>query len=180
MTIDMHFGEIRCQYFPRWDRQREWTVSFGDAKQCRDSTGYCDNAVKSIYINERAIVGMQVAGVRALIIHEICHDVSAAGHNRKWATRMKIAATRAEQIGEIRVAEILLSHVFSSAGNGVLIEYDLDNVIDFVEDLASGNRELEFENAVKRVAKFFGHTVAKVNRDFGDRIENSIARFTKK
>ncbi len=175
MTIHAIFEEIRSLYFPRWDRRREWTAVIGDVDRCRNNTGFCDGGAKTIYVDRLALIRMSHAGVRALLIHEICHDVGAAFHNRKWATRMERAASRAEELDESDVARILRSDVFSYAGNGVLADYSLRNVVDYAEDLADSRSSPDYATVVRHVAKYFGHAPAKVKRDFGCVIEDVVA-----
>ena len=178
MSIHTLFEDIRSLYFPRWDRQREWTAVFGDLAQCRSNTGFCDIDAKTIYLDRRAIIGMSDAGVRAFLIHEICHDVAAAHHNRTWARRMERAAARAEELNEAEVAEILCSDVYSYAGNGVLADYDLCGVLDYVEELIDREPSVDFATVLKRVAKYFGYAPAKVKRDFGRVIEDVMVGVT--
>lgn len=166
------FSDIRTLYFSRWDRHREWTTLFGDAEQTRKQTGYCDSSSKTVYLDQHTFLSMPCAGQIALLIHEICHDVAAAHHNRKWAMRMKRAAVRAEKLKETRVAAILRSDIFSCAGNGVLEEYSLRNVVEIAAELS--DREPNYASVLLRVAKYFGHAPAKVNRDYGRVIENSM------
>ncbi len=175
MNIEAIFEGIRSLYFPRWDRKREWTAMYGTAIQCRYNTGYCDSNAKTIYLDERSLDAMPIAGVQAILIHEVCHDVGAASHNREWAKRMESAAQRADDLGEFEVAEILRCDIFSYAGNGVLANYDLSDVLDYTEELISRNPGMDYAMAVKRIAKYFGHAPTKVERDFGCVIENVLS-----
>lgn len=106
------FDEVKREYFPRWDIDGKWKVKFADAERCRVSTGYCDSKAATIFLNE-AVCGMTDVGVCAFLIHEICHDVAAAGHNLIWARRMERAAKRAAVCGKAEIAEILRSDIFS-------------------------------------------------------------------
>jgi hypothetical protein len=56
---------------------------------------------------------MPEPGVRALLIHEVCHDVAAAGHNLTWARRMERAACHATKLDEAEVARILRCDIYS-------------------------------------------------------------------
>lgn len=113
MNIEALFEEVRLLFFPRWDSRREWTATYGDAEQRRNSTGYCDSSAKTVYLDRRGLCRMPRDGIRALLIHEICHEVGAAHHNLKWAKRMEVAAVRADELNETEVAEILRSDIIS-------------------------------------------------------------------
>ena len=175
MKIDTIFEEIRSLYFPRWDRQREWTVVFGCDQQCRRNTGFCDSAVKTIYLDEQSLRNMSDAGRRAFLIHEICHDVGAASHNRKWAKRMEGSATRADELNEPEVAEIMRSDIYSYCEAGVLEDYSLHNVLDYIEELIGINASFDYHTVLRRIARYYGHSIAKVQRDFGAVIKDVMA-----
>ncbi len=175
MKIDVIFEEIRSLYFPRWDRQRRWTAVFADAHQRRDNTGYCDTNAKTIYLDGRSVRTMSDAGVRAILIHEICHDVGAAHHNRAWATLMERTAQRAEELNESDVAKILRSDIYSYGCAGALADYDLYTVLDYAEELIGRNPSMDYDTAVRRVARYFGHSPAKVRRDFGGVVKDVMA-----
>ncbi|MBX2851781.1 MAG: hypothetical protein KTR15_08565 [Phycisphaeraceae bacterium] len=113
------FHEIKASYFPRWDRGGRWDAEFGTDEQLRGSTGYCDSKANRVYLRRHSINGMPRPGVRALIIHEICHEVGSAYHGKGWATRMQRARDRAIQLGELEVARILESDIFSYTGTKI-------------------------------------------------------------
>jgi len=175
MNIDALFADIRLLYFPRWDRRRQWAAAFSSANQRHDNTGYCDARAKTIYLDERSIRMMTNAGVRAFLIHEICHDVGGASHSRGWATRMERAARRAEELNEPEVAKILHSDIYSYGCTGSLVDYDRPSVLEYVAELLEGDSSMGCETTVQRVAKYFGHSTTKVRRDFGAVIEDFMS-----
>jgi hypothetical protein len=68
--------------------------------------GICCRATKTIYINPR------VDNLVGTLVHEICHALNPrANHGGDWQHRMLIAASRAEQLGELALAEFLRSEV---------------------------------------------------------------------
>jgi hypothetical protein len=174
MKIDTIFNEVRTIYFPRWNRKREWKIDFGSPEQLRDMTGYCDSKVKRIYLAYNSIYGMSDAGVRASVIHEICHDVRAASHNRRWVDRMEQAAATAKKFNENEVAEILRSDIFSYAGSGVRSKYDTSHVLEFTIYLIDNNPSIDFAKLVKRVAKHFGYSTRKIKKDYSNLILDAI------
>jgi len=163
------FRDIRNLYFPRWDRANLWRATYGDDKLTRDSTGYCDSTARTIYFDMRSFPLMPEPGRRALMIHEICHDVGGAQHKRRWALRMEKAGVRAGRLGEVEVAEILHSEIYSYFGNGAWEDYTRQNVVDFA--LARTGQHPDFDGLVKRLAKFFGVRPSKLRRNFGPAIK---------
>ncbi len=168
------FQDIQSRYFPRWDTSGLWKAEYGTPEQLRNNTGYCDTAIRMLYFDRRAVCGMSDEGVRAFIIHEICHATGAAFHNRAWSRRMESAAKRAQSKGEAEVAEILRSDVESYAGEGVLLEYDLSNVQEFAAELYWTHGIEDLDLAIKRTSRYFGHAAAKVRRDFADAISEAL------
>ena len=166
--------DVRTRYFPRWDKRREWRISFGTRSQLRDNTGYCDAKMKVVYLDRKAFSSMSVDGKRAFIIHEICHDVGAASHNRRWAIRMERAARVAGQSGEGEVADILRDEIYSYFGNGLSLEYKSSGVLDYLDELLSNNPGLSLDTIRKRVARFFGYRISKIDRDFGRQIKEFV------
>ena len=176
MNLKHIFDEIRSLYFPNWDRHREWSAVFGSLEQCRDgNTGYCDSNAKVIYLDEKTVRMMSESGFRAFLIHEICHDAGAANHNRAWATRMEQAAKLAESLNEPETARIVRCEIFAYGGTGVLANYDLPNVMDYAEEVVGQNCSIGLDAAIRDVAKYFGHSSAKVRRDFGPVIADVVA-----
>jgi hypothetical protein len=106
------FAEIKRLYFPRWDRAGQWKVKFADGTSTRHNTGYCDSKARTIYLDVQ-VFEMVNEGIRAFLIHEICHDTGGAWHRKPWAKRMKRASDRAIELGEPRVANLLLGDIYS-------------------------------------------------------------------
>ena len=174
MNLDALFREVRELYFPRWDAKGEWSCRWGSNDQRRNHTGYCDTAIKTIFLDKRQVVAMSPEGAKAFLIHEICHDVGSAFHIRAWCRRMEKAAKRAEVLGDGEVAEILRSDIVSCGGDGILEDFSRENVRELVAELYWSDGVRDTDVAIKRVAKHFGHAIGKVRRDFGDDIEAEL------
>lgn len=138
--VESHFAHVRRVYFPRWNEKGEWSVSF-DHAGTRGKTGYCDSKTKTIFLSYE-VFGMTLAGMRALLIHEICHDVSAAGHNSRWARRMESAARRAEIVGEKDVARVLRMDIYSYCDGTV---FKTVTGLEFAELLGADEEYVEDE-----------------------------------
>ncbi|WP_145354132.1 hypothetical protein [Roseimaritima multifibrata] len=172
MNLDEQFIDVRIHYFPQWDKRGDWTIAYGTTEQLRSNTGYCDTDANVIYLDGRAFPTMSADGQRAFIIHEICHDVGAAFHNRRWAIRMEHAARTADRLGESDVAEILRSDIYSYFGNGLSLAYNAEGISTYLDDLLAHNPDISFDGLRKRLSKFFGYRISKINRDFGPEIQS--------
>lgn len=161
------FLEVRQKYFPRWDKGSQWRIIFGTSAELRHATGYCDSAQKTIFLDEREFTGMILEGKKALIIHEICHDVASAGHIRSWALRMERAAHIAEAKAESGVAQILRSDIYSYFGERLSHIYNRSTVLIFCDEELASDPVIEYEELRKRLSRFFGHNPTKIERDFG-------------
>ncbi len=92
------FTLAREQFFPRWDSGRKWKIIAGQRKCSKGETGYCSTKEKRIYIRPNGVMDTPDDGLLALIIHEICHDVTTAYHTERWVERMEQAAKKAESL----------------------------------------------------------------------------------
>lgn len=80
--IEILYREICKKYFPRW---KPWKFTFN----CKwGESGYCNTYRKHLYFGDISSV---------LIIHEICHAVSAGCHGKPWQLRMLRAAETARK-----------------------------------------------------------------------------------
>ena len=163
--VEACFRDVKATYFPRWDARNKWRVAFAPPDRCRDSTGYCDSKVQTIFLSQ-GVCGMPEAGVQAFLIHEICHDVAASHHNRRWAQRMERAAKQAEQSAEREVAEIVRSHIYSCCGQGVLEDCSTLTVYELAEELVFRNPSISYSELLVRVARYFGYAARKIRKDF--------------
>jgi hypothetical protein len=98
------FDYIRKTFFPRWDKERKWTV---DLDWHLPSIGRCNRDLKKIVIG-----GMPKNQNRLYLwlIHEIGH-VWCYGHAKKWQDRMLKAAQKADSIGNKILANFLRNEV---------------------------------------------------------------------
>ncbi|MDB5341932.1 MAG: hypothetical protein JWP89_309 [Schlesneria sp.] len=174
MNLDDQFNDIRVNYFPNWDKACHWKLDYGTRTQTRGNTGYCDSAAKMIYLDSRTVPRMSDAGQVAFIIHEICHEVGAAYHNRGWAERMEKAAQRAEILDQVDVARIIRSEIYSYFGNGLTLEYNSAGIHDYAQEVVHRNSEITFDELIRKTSNFFGYRASKISRDFGDEIRSMI------
>jgi hypothetical protein len=99
--LQRSYQYIRRCFFPRWDRQRCWTVS---AIPDLPSDGRCDTKARRIYV--RACRRIDIDHLHLLLIHEICHAFHP-NHGEKWCRRLQKAAETARRLGRSRLAALL-------------------------------------------------------------------------
>ncbi len=82
------------EFFPKWDRRREWMVAPSGVQGSR-----CHRETKTILVED-------VAGeeLEHILIHEICHAVTTTAHGATWRRRVQKAAEQAERNGRVGLA----------------------------------------------------------------------------
>ena len=168
------FSDVKRKYFRRWDVHNEWRIHFADGPERRDATGYCDSIAKVIYLDD-SVCGMTESGIAAFLIHEICHDVGAAGHNRRWAEAMNTVAESAHQHGERVLAVAVRDEVFAYTEVGVSKRHALETVVEWVESLTLDHPLPSLEETIRILARYLGVRSSKLRRDFGPVIADLLA-----
>lgn len=107
------FESVKATYFPRWRNGKAWVINFTNCLQRLGATGYCNTTQKVIELDQRGFEEMTPDGQIAFIIHEICHEVGGALHQKPWVKRMAKASWKADSIGSSEVASILRSDIGS-------------------------------------------------------------------
>jgi predicted metal-dependent hydrolase len=106
-SLDATFRALCRDFFPRWRHSTAWTIVEGPHRQWVDSqgnthttteTGYCDSTTKTIFLNYGEH-GRQHG--RAIIIHEIVHAVTSGAHGKRFCARLRQAAERASDLGDM-------------------------------------------------------------------------------
>lgn len=103
------FERVRTTYFPRWHRGKFWRVQFGTRSRETSEDGFCDRKRRVIYI--RDFIADDPHANIALLIHEITHAVTCAGHGAAFLRRMQAAADLAFTKGDHALAELLSEEV---------------------------------------------------------------------
>ena len=107
MKLEERFEAIRTAYFPRWDRNREWTAVAGHrTRKPNKGDGYCDTDRKIVWINP-GIVDAGETGLDLVIIHEICHATASDSHGKVWRNYMRTKSTRAKKLGQSSIAAMI-------------------------------------------------------------------------
>lgn len=107
------FAIARKRFFPDWDVERQWEIVVGRRRRWDGEAGYCSSPDKRIYIDPKAIERMPDDGVLALVIHEICHDVSNSGHAQRWLEEMDRAGGMAEAANEHELARMIYASAYA-------------------------------------------------------------------
>jgi hypothetical protein len=151
-TIEQVFEAIRRDYFPQWDRAKQWRVQHGSRREWTDSNGdircsgeqgYCDLEAKTIY------VGVPRGQWRFVLIHEICHAVASRSHCARFITRLEKAAAKARRLGHLSLAQDLDDEVQSYEDGS---EVDSSQVYALVEDALVANPRLSFHHLLEYVS----------------------------
>ena len=110
IQLESEFLLVREKIFPRWDKDRVWSISFGNFTGSPQEEGCCVTESKVVLV--AAFIAEWPREKRlALIIHEICHAVVGPGHAKKFLERMRKAAEAAERHGLHNTAKHVLEDV---------------------------------------------------------------------
>jgi hypothetical protein len=99
------FNEIRSYYFPRWDIERKWAIEERTRRPGTIEDGGCDTENKTICVSP--LREHSDGELYVLIIHEICHAVTTLYHGKKFKSRLLKAANKAQDMGNLTLAEKL-------------------------------------------------------------------------
>lgn len=111
--IELFFSECKQEFFPEWDQESEWKITFDENPVDPGASGFCNVMDKLIHINLRTAEKMIPEGAQALVIHEICHDAGGEGHSDKWAQRMVEAKNVAHKRGNLKLERLIISSLVS-------------------------------------------------------------------
>jgi hypothetical protein len=108
--LQLSWWQVRRDFFPRWYRGSAWQVRHGTPEVV--CAGYHDHARPVITV---ADISPNADQRDRLLIHAICHAVTAGGcHGEPWRRRMCQAAERARALGREILAEMLIGDAASS------------------------------------------------------------------
>jgi len=174
-TIKELWDFVRENFFPRWDRSRQWRFAF-DGLELNGALGKCDYKTKTIVLtnekNENRLL--------FLAIHEVCHAVTDGSHRKKFQIRLKKAEQRAVEMNLNGIADLLRQNIHECINTPNLrardiytrIEHyvyeeeaqpdDFIKVVDFLRLDISLSRN-EFLNRYKMAEKVFLKAIAENN-----------------
>ena len=105
--VRSEFLSIRREYFPRWKAGETWTVHLGFRSGETAEDGYCDLQARRLYVSRQRTE----LNLRLVLVHECCHAVTSGSHQTKWRSRMAIAASTADKLGDAELATRLREEV---------------------------------------------------------------------
>jgi hypothetical protein len=105
---------VRKEFFPRWDKKREWTIRKLTKKDLKElkikgpCRGRCERKIKTILIRFLSHFQHNQNSLYFLLIHEICHAVTTGHHWARWRKRMLRASERARRKGNKELSNMIL------------------------------------------------------------------------
>ena len=156
--LEREFDAVRRNFFPRWDRNRDWKP-----RMVRDpygASGRCRPDTKTIEVSPSTPLEGD-NGLTMLLIHEIAHAVTPHGHGRSWQRRMEKAAQRAEALGRPDLAEQLRAEF----GEGLRV-HSAPMIYSEITDTIRENDRMEFEELISYLAHLHGSSPEEYKESF--------------
>lgn len=146
LDLKTEWEMIRKEFFPRWDRARQWKCRrVADADGCHGRCLWDRKIIELAYFTEKTLL--------TLLVHEMCHAVTRGGHGAEWLARMTMAAKRADDIGMKSLAGEIRSEVRDYKGSPKITAADIYNRM---EDVVCDCEDISFGDAVKGIGREFG------------------------
>jgi hypothetical protein len=161
-SVTKLYQEICETYFPRW---KPWDFTFNHRWS---RSGYCNIERKHIYFGDPS---------STLIIHEICHAVSAPNHGKKWQARVLKAAEIAKQY-DCKLSKELVAEVEGYQNNDINEKEEMESFYNRIaETFNMIYKENSRSNHLKAVNVF--HVLKNLLAEMGIRKEWNEKRFEK-
>lgn len=145
-TLQRAFATVRSVFFPRWDTEGAWSV-----REVRDlpAKGKCDRRRKTLLLRH---VSEDDDVLHRLLIHEISHAVTDDYHSKRWLARYRKAAERAERMGRLHLASLILEEAELYAHSENYITTDAKTVYALIRQFVKANPHIPFNIAIKMIA----------------------------
>lgn len=102
-NIRQVYQRVSEAYFPRWYAAPGWRARAVASERLAPWWGFCDFWRDSIYVARE----MEDRQRLISLFHEICHAVTGGGHGKRFQRRMRLAAGRADELGDHALASEL-------------------------------------------------------------------------
>ncbi|MGA8830550.1 MAG: hypothetical protein ACLQT6_16420 [Desulfomonilaceae bacterium] len=112
MELESVYNQIKNDYFPRWDCNNEWQLKFVD--DLHGAQASCSSELKTITLVKDCFIhqsAFKINQLKVILIHEISHTTTRGFHGEEWITQMEKTAERADQLGEIELAQFIREEV---------------------------------------------------------------------
>lgn len=149
-SIKGQWEMVRKEFFPRWDREKQWKCYATDADGCDGECSKDRKIIKLAHFTPETLL--------LLLVHEICHAVTRGGHGREWCARMTVAAKRAETIGMKALAAQLRKELRDYKSSPKITSAD---IYDRMEEVVHACKNISFMDAAKGVGREFGMSRSK-------------------
>lgn len=156
--LKVAYRRICRDYFSHWADAVNWKLTKRPRLKYTQECGYCVKARKTFHL----------PGWRPgdngdlLLIHEICHAVTALNHEKRWQDRMIAAAARAEALGASSLGQMLRDKV-ESYRHGISEEVELAAVMDSLLEVAR-TQTTSFISAFRTSAGEVGLSVSELRK----------------
>jgi len=112
MEFESVYKQIKNDYFPRWDCDNEWQLKFVD--DLYGAQASCSSELKTITLVKDYFIhpsASKINQLKVILIHEISHTTTRGFHGEEWITQMEETAERADQLGEIELAQFIREEI---------------------------------------------------------------------
>jgi len=159
-SLDATFRALCRDFFPRWRDSGAWTIVEGPHGQWVDTqgntyttteSGYCARTTKTIFLNYGQH-GRQHG--RAIIIHEIVHAVTSGAHGKQFCARLRQAAQRASDLGDLTLSAQLREEADAYESTAI----NLGSPYRRIPKIVCENPGATFEQILTYLANEYGET----------------------
>jgi hypothetical protein len=172
-ALHQAFRTVLRLYFPRWRSSSHWQFRGGAHATYRDhqgkrretaEQGLCDPSLRTLWVN----VPLRHPQWTLTAIHEMCHAVTTGDHGRTWQHRMDQAATRAESLGDLPLAQALRDEVAAYAAVYPLAQRLSPKrfITLSVQDCLVDNPTLTLEQVVQSIADDVGSPPQEIRQNY--------------
>jgi hypothetical protein len=159
--MEQSWQQVRQEFFPRWDREKRWRLSFRGIR-LNGCHGCCDDRTRTIRIG---MLSDDPEKRSRLLIHEICHAIYP-GHGRPWQRRLAKAAQRAAQLGRERLADLIRQEIEGYRQSIQDGEGTPALVYQQISDIVSGSPHLTYANVERYLRNEQAMTIAEFRKHY--------------
>ena len=145
------FNDVRKIFFPRWDRQKKWSV---ELIPDLPSPGRCEIGIKKIILK---LIPEDDDELKLILIHEICHAL-IPNHKKRWRDRLRIAAAKAKSIVETALSNKIWNEILDYKKREQTQRiYYAEDIYARIEEMLTDCPDASFDSVISYLAQEFGH-----------------------